>query len=68
MKLLGAVVGVSVVSSRPARGAWVEMVLFCLILGLGTSRAPQGARGLKSPQLSRNYGPGHVAPRKGRVG
>ena len=39
--------GASVGSSRPARGAWVE-ILVILLLSVGVSgRAPQGARGLK---------------------
>ena len=34
--------------SRPARGAWVEIFGFLLISRAASSRAPQGARGLKS--------------------
>ena len=33
--------------SRPARGAWVEMLRAVYILSTSDGRAPQGARGLK---------------------
>ena len=55
--------------SRPARGAWVEILILIDEIGVLHCRAPQGARGLKSVALwniaSRE---GKVAPRKGRVG
>ena len=38
----------SVSSSRPARGAWVEIKALTCFTDLGMGRAPQGARGLKS--------------------
>ena len=38
--------------SRPARGAWVEMIITQLVQTLIDSRAPQGARGLKSEWYS----------------
>ncbi len=53
--------------SRPARGAWVEI---CAVPAAATciaSRAPQGARGLKYVGKSLRQML-VVAPRKGRVG
>ena len=46
-------------SSRPARGAWVEILQSMLGCYLGISRAPQGARGLKfavSSSATENFG------------
>ena len=40
-------------SSRPARGAWVEMYTQPSLDWFETSRAPQGARGLKSTVILR---------------
>ena len=56
------------IGSRPARGAWVEIERDVLPLHHPASRAPQGARGLKS-RNSALFSQGlAVAPRKGRVG
>ena len=38
----------AICSSRPARGAWVEIFSTLLFHASGSCRAPQGARGLKS--------------------
>ena len=54
--------------SRPARGAWVEILLFRFFLFLVSCRAPQGARGLKFLVFVILTIAGIVAPRKGRVG
>ena len=68
MKYAGAAALMILKESRPARGAWVEIETYAQGATNQQSRAPQGARGLKShrPDGERNgYG---VAPRKGRVG
>lgn len=53
--------------SRPARGAWVEIINLHAVIVIVCSRAPQGARGLKFFQLVASLVKAHVAPRKGRV-
>ena len=53
--------------SRPARGAWVE-ILRSTSEASAMSRAPQGARGLKCAGFELDQQTKHVAPRKGRVG
>ena len=54
--------------SRPARGAWVEISKTGYAIALLYSRAPQGARGLKFCKDFNVKATGAVAPRKGRVG
>ena len=36
-----------ILESRPARGAWIEIKFTPVVLASTSSRAPQGARGLK---------------------
>ena len=54
--------------SRPARGAWVEIVEVTLPTKVLNGRAPQGARGLKYSHPFFKNRTAKVAPRKGRVG
>ena len=55
-------------TSRPARDAWVEILLLQTFLQLSESRVPQGTRGLKF-RRAQPPAPGMpVASRKGRVG
>ena len=37
----------TIMGSRPARGAWIEIMEYLIQLGLNARRAPHGARGLK---------------------
>ena len=54
--------------SRPARGAWVEIVRIRKFRTVVNRRAPQGARGLKFCDFCPVCRAAAVAPRKGRVG
>ena len=40
--------------SRPARGAWVEIEKITVAVKIEVSRAPQGARGLKLKTKEKN--------------
>ena len=53
--------------SRPARGAWIEILEIGTVLVVAIGRAPQGARGLKSENTKHLEYHAGVAPRKGRV-
>ena len=47
MKFKGVDRAIDKAESRPARGAWVEICIRAMAILLPSSRAPQGARGLK---------------------
>ena len=53
--------------SRPARGAWIEIVKYVGEIDWTACRAPQGARGLKYDYTLDDIRELQVAPRKGRV-
>ena len=53
--------------SRPVWGAWIEIPSVHPMLNLCPSRAPYGARGLKSGVSGANSANTAVAPRMGRV-
>ena len=53
--------------SRPARGAWIEIVIAVYQAHQGAGRAPHGARGLKFHVCAALRGVLVVAPRTGRV-
>ena len=55
-------------ASRPARGAWVEMILGLIWKAKAKCRAPHGARGLKFMEDPWVMAALDVAPRTGRVG
>ena len=55
------------VVSRPARGAWIEILTVSGGKSPRAGRAPQGARGLKYDWSRMTQGKAGVAPRKGRV-
>ena len=67
MKFCGPQGSGKTLSSRPARGAWIEMMRFPQSIPLSHGRAPQGARGLKFQKLIELRAKQKVAPRKGRV-
>ncbi len=54
-------------ASRPSRGAWIEMLHLSHTMRPGASRAPRGARGLKSCQQWLSVRMIIVAPLAGRV-
>ena len=53
--------------SRPVWGAWIEMSVIVSAVDWLTSRAPYGARGLKSDAVNITPDTELVAPRMGRV-
>ena len=67
MKLKSSKNHVDIDWSRPARGAWIEIVVCHPKRQDGKSRAPQGARGLKFIAIDNARTGAEVAPRKGRV-
>ena len=58
---------ISARTSRPARGAWIEINSKGGETTMRRSRAPHGARGLKSVLCDAVIVRRHVAPRTGRV-
>ena len=68
MKLSRAKTMILPLSSRPARGAWVEISTSRADVIVIGGRAPQGARGLKFRDGRGYFRAARVAPRKGRVG
>ena len=53
--------------SRPAWGAWIEILITKTSEEIMLSRAPHGARGLKSKGCCLTVAMENVAPRMGRV-
>ena len=53
--------------SRPSRGAWIEIEKISVAVKVEVSRAPRGARGLKSKLSDDGRGYAGVAPLAGRV-
>ena len=55
------------VSSHPARGAWIEITNYLMIIQVNSGRTPQGVRGLKCIFAFASVCRAVVAPRKGCV-
>ena len=51
--------------SRPTRGAWIEMAAVASVFIAGFSRAPHGARGLKSPATTGTTSSSRSRPTRG---
>ena len=57
----------TIIVSRPAWGAWIEMLIGFVLRSIWGGRAPHGARGLKFCFLTLFRSVIGVAPRMGRV-